>query len=275
MPTRSVYRSVVRRVHRGIVRSNINVIDIDAQTFIDRVLADGGTVEDAGFLNSFVLDAKANNYWNDIVAAYSPSWGVKGGATASDLYSVTGATWDLAQSTGSAQPAINKNDLNGKTRLGFDGIQTAFAPKAFTYNQPETVINGGFEQESWTNSDGIYDGSTLNKMVLFQSAVTPGLRLFAGSLITQNNDAVLNTPRHIRALFNSTSSETQIDSGSIVSSDAGINNADGFTYGKIVSGAFAHFSDGMVILLNSTVDGNYSAKMTALYNFSKSSYGTS
>ena len=53
---------------RGPVRSGAITYDTDAQAFFDRVVTNGGTISTAtkGYVNTFVLAAKANGYWSDI-----------------------------------------------------------------------------------------------------------------------------------------------------------------------------------------------------------------
>ncbi|MCK5602008.1 hypothetical protein KAR91_09070 [Candidatus Pacearchaeota archaeon] len=257
------------------MRGNANLINPETTAFVERVIADGGTVEDVNFLNQFISDAKANNYSDDIVAAYSPSWGVKGGATASDLYSITGASSDIVQAVGANQPTISLADLVGKTRLTFDGTADFLKSGAFTFNQPETVILGGFQQVSWTGGDRLMDGLNNTTMQLSQAGSSPAIGVNAGAFFSGPTIPVA-TDVHARYLFNGASSAGQRDAVAEVTGDAGTNNAGGFTLGSIGDGgsSWANIKVGLVILLSSAVDGNYATKMTAIYNFSKSAYGT-
>lgn len=252
------------------------ILNPEISVFVDRVLADGGTVEDATFLNSFVTHAKNNGYYDDIVAAYSPSWGVKGTTTASKLYCIKGATADLTQVVGANQPAINTNDLNGKTRILANGTSNFMQSGAFTLDQPHTNIFMGVEQESWTNNDHLCSGLNAGAGVVFQFTATPDLYLFSGTVSSSNSDATLATPAHLRALFNGASSVSQVDNNAGVSSDAGVAGTGGFSLFSDHTGGtkWINASVGAVVLLNSAVDANYAAKMAAIKAFSASAYGT-
>jgi hypothetical protein len=252
-------------------------LDPATVSFKQRVEADGGTVEDVNFLNSFITNAKNNNYYDDIVAAYSPSWGVKGTTTASKLYCIKSASTDLAQGTAASQPDINLADLNGRTRLFNDGIDDFIGPIIFTYNQPATKIYMGYETELWSSNRTISDGgAAVTNLVRYSTlSPAPALNLFAGLTDVENSDAAVVTPAHLRVLFNGASSSIQVDNNAEVTGNPGANNPGGFTLGARANGANSgEFSVGAIVLLDAAVDGSYQAKIDAIRNFSKSAYGT-
>lgn len=254
-------------------------IDNDALLFMMRVIAAGGTVEDVAFLDSFLKDAKYNTifpYFDDIVFAGCPSWGIKGTSTASMLFSITGAEFDLPQVLGSSQPAINLADLNGRTRLLFDGVDDVLGPTAFALSQPETIILCGAEQESRNTGDRFFDGNTAISGTMYQiGAVSPDITIFAGNNSGTNSDWGINTPAHVRGLISGNDTTTQIDNNAAAAGvNAGAADMGGFTLGGSPAANFGHLSVGLPIVLNSPVDANYAAKMTAIYNFSKNAYGT-
>lgn len=252
-------------------------VPFNAETIahITRVEADGGAVLDPSFLNRFITDAKNNGYLSDIVAAYSPDWGVKGGATASDLYSVTGAGFDLTQGSAANQPGIVSNDLNGKTRLLFDGVDDNMKSSAFTFNRPETFVLGGFRQVTWVSGRGFFDGLTLNSSVAFQNVSSPQFNCFAGSSLGLNANASVGVDYNIRVLFNDLNSESQVDQTAAITGSTGTANSGGFTLGSSGNDAAnGNVKIGMAVLLNAAVDASYPAKALAVYNFSKNAYGT-
>jgi hypothetical protein len=250
----------------------------ETRAFVSRVKADGGTVEDVSYLDQFISDAKRNGYYNDIVAAYSPSWGVKGTTTASKLYSVIGAGQDMEQTTGSKQPSITLNAQNGRTILTFDGVDDFFT-KSFVFNLPATVIMMGMRQITWTANDFISDGQGAITGGIKQITATPSITQQVAADVggTPNNDLAVNTAAHLRALFNQpTSAILQIDNNAEV--DTGVttvSNLNGFSLGgKFNDTLWANISVGAVVLLMPAVDGTLAAKMSAIYNFSKQAYGT-
>lgn len=274
-PISAISKDYNRYCDRIVGNGGTLFLQAETIAFAERVIADGGTVEDISFLNSFILDAKTNGYFNDIVAAYSPSWGVKGGATASDLYSITGATKDMTQPVGVNQPAINLADLNGKTRLLADGVNCFMNTTVLSWPQPFTNIYMGYESESWTSQDHVSNGTMAGAAEVLQFTATPDVYLFSGTLLGPNSGAVLNTPVNLRVLFDTVSSEIQVDSGSIVSGNSGAGVADGmFLFSDHLGGKNIHASLGAVVILDSPNDANYAAKMTAIKNFSASAYGT-
>jgi hypothetical protein len=256
-------------------------LDPATVSFKQRVEADGGTVEDVNFLNSFITNAKNNNYYDDIVAAYSPSWGVKGTTTASDLYSITGAAYDLAQGTASKQLAITAAAENGKSILTADGIDDIMQ-RAFTYEGPETVILLGLRMKTWTISDLFFDGLTggvaSGAVQMRVSSNRVALNVGGFGVSDVNVDLGVDTAAHLRALFNDPSGvgALQIDANAEVTTTLPTNvNMGGFSLGgSAIDSLWANISVGTILLLNSAVDGNYAAKMAAIYNFSQSAYGT-
>ena len=249
----------------------------ETSAFVNRVETDGGTVEDQDFLDQFISHAKNNGYYGDIVAAYSPSWGVKGTATASKLYSVIGASSDLAQAVGGKQPTISVGSENGNTVLTFDGTDD-FLSDAFGFNLPETIILMGFRQITWTANDFICDGAAGIVGAIKQVTGTPKLTQQVGAgLGADNSDLAVNTAGHVRALFNQPSdSKLQIDrNAEVASSLATVANMSGFSLGgKFNDSTWANISVGAIVLLNSAVDGDYGRKMEAIYEFGRSVYNT-
>src|SRR3990167_5486880 len=81
---------------------------------------------------------------------------------------------DLLQATGTNQPAYSAGVLT------FDGVDNRMKCAAFTLNQPEQ-ISCLLKQITWTNFDSLYDGNTIDTMVLGCVSATPNLRLYAGT----------------------------------------------------------------------------------------------
>jgi hypothetical protein len=247
---------------------------LETESFTDRVIADGGTVEDKDFLDRFIVHAKGNGYYDDIVAAYSPSWGVKGTTNASKLYSVKGATQDLEQSTGASQPEIVTNATNGKTVLRADGNDHCMTV-AFTFNRPETFIFGGLKNITWVNVDRISDGGVNARALITNFTTTPQILVNSGQNGATNTDLSVGVSHHLRALMSSSATELQVDNNSETSGAAALFEAAGFTIFSQADGTLAANAEcGLWILLNSAVDANYDSKMAAIYDFSRKEYAT-
>ncbi|MCK5639704.1 MAG: hypothetical protein KAJ19_02865 [Gammaproteobacteria bacterium] len=253
---------------------NAGTIFLAAETvaFMARVIADGGTVEDIIFLDSFVKDAKANDYYNDIVFAGSPSWGVKGTSNASTLYSVPSAAADLTQTTGAKQPAITLSDLSGRTRLSADGVSHTMNSAALVLPQPHTNVFMGYESESWTDNDHLCSGVNAGSGVIFQFTATPDLYQFSGIVSSANSDATLTTPVHLRALFSGAASETQVDANAAVVSNAGAATTGGiYLFSDHNQAKNIHASLGAYVVFDSALNP---AKIAAIKAFSAAAYGT-
>lgn len=251
------------------------MFDTATETFAARVLADGGAIEDIDFLDSFIDHAKANNYYNDITAAYSPSWGVKGTTTVSKLYSVIGAAQDLEQAVGANQPTINLADLNGKTRLTFDGVNDFLKSAAFPFVQPETFIFGGLQQVSWSSGDCFCDGISINNSFIQQHTASPQINAYSGVFVGLNSDLAVGADATLRVLFKEAAAKIQVDNNAETSGNCGPADSGGFTLGAAGNNALnSNIKTGTIILLDATVDGDYPGKVSAIYNFLKSAYGT-
>lgn len=255
-----------------------NVLWNETSIINDRVYADGGYVKNINFLNALITNAKTNDYYNDLIAGYSPDWGIKGATTASKLYSIIGAGQDLVQTTGSKQPDITVDIINGYTGLTFDGI-SHIIQSSFTYARPETVILMGFKQLSWTNTDFLFDGNGTTKGAVRQTGTTPDIGQIVGFTAGPiSSDLAVGAFGHVRSLFNHTTSNIiQVDGNAEVDTPiAGeAANMDGFTLGgRGDDDKFSHIIVAAVLLLNSAIDASYAAKMTAIHNFSKLYYGT-
>ena len=255
-------------------------LSVEAATIIARVQADGGHVEDPNYLNALILDSKNNNYYDDIIAAWSPSWGVKGTTNASLLYSLTGAGSDLPQVVGANQPAISLADLNGKTRLTLDGINH-FMRDGFTLTQPETIFIGGFQQVSYSSVSYIFDGNGVNNaMAMFQNGVSPTLQVYAGDFAGDNTDAVVGSDFTIRVLIKNGAGNSEIQvypNAATNSGNVGAADGDGISIGTngTAGGSFSNQKFGAYVVLGNdpAVDPDYYTKATALANFLDSAYG--
>lgn len=257
------------------------VAGYEPETFIfaTRVIDDGGTVEDLSFVNEFIVHAKINGYFNDIVAAYSPSWGVKGATTASKLYSITGADQDLEQTTGSKQPTISIKAQDGKTIITTDGI-SQMLQGTFPYGKPETVVLCGIKIISYISTSIFVDGSGggLSSGALQQAGGSPNFKQNVGGIQGDaNGDLPIGDVCYIRSLFNDpivNGSKTQVENNAEVTGNLTNDvDMDGFTFGSAATDTlFSNVSLGCIVLLNSAVDGDYAAKMEALRVFSVNQY---
>ena len=100
----------------------------------------------------------------------------------------------------------------------------------FTWNQP-SMIYVVLRQPTWTIGEYLIDGITNNKGVLFQTATTPGLKMFAGIASGQDDNLVLNTFGIVRMIFDGASSKLIVNENTPVTGDFGATNLGGLTIG--------------------------------------------
>lgn len=199
---------------------------------------------------------------NSVIADLSPKlWCRQGVGITTD----TGVSqWDdqsgngnhLKQATGTNQPTVQ-----GDGSILFDGVDNFLKADAFTLVQPETVYIL-FKQITWTSSDRIYDGNTVNSGILYQTGTTPSLVMFAGTNLTEV-DLAVDTYGIVSAVFNSTSSVLQLNNDSPVTGDAGTANMGGFVLGtkSDASVGFSHIQVKEVLIYSAAHDAATRAKV--------------
>lgn len=147
------------------------------------------------------------------------------GAGVSQWDDQSGNARHLKQGTDTNRPALQADNS-----ILFDGVDNYLKCDAFTLNQPETVYLLA-KQVTWTQTDRIFDGNTVNTGVLYQDVVTPRIYLFAGSAAAANPDLAVDTYGAVCAIFNGASSLIQVNNGTAITGDAGASNMGGLTLG--------------------------------------------
>jgi hypothetical protein len=191
------------------------------------------------------------------------------------LYSLIGAASDLDQTTGADQPDIDLADLNGRTRLTFDGanhdMQRAF-PLDMTGGL--TMILGGLQQVTWSLNDYITDGFVTETIRFYQATSTPRVRMRSGATgPTAVTELQVATDAHVKCLYNGAASNMVVNNGTPITGDVGTNvGANGFSLGSNSGGtANSNIKVGLVVLIQGALTA---PQETAIYNFSKNAYGT-
>ena len=136
---------------------------------------------------------------------------------------------NLLQATGANQPALQSDGS-----ILFDGIAHFLKTAAFTLNQPNTVYLR-FRQVTWTNNDKITDGVSGSSLI-FQGGGSPQIFLNAGVVNNGDGNLAVNTYGSVAAVFNGASSVIQVNTNAPTSTNAGTNNAGGFTLGAASNG---------------------------------------
>lgn len=145
---------------------------------------------------------------------------------------------DLVQMTQAKQPILTIGAQNFAT---FDGSNDYLKSAPFSLSQPTTVYFVG-SQVTWTGGDALIDGNADSTGQLRQSAISPELRLNAGSEVATNGGYALNTRGLVTAIFNGAASFLKINKGVATTGSAGVAAMTGFTLGARGGGS-AGFSN--------------------------------
>jgi hypothetical protein len=163
----------------------------------------------------------------------------------------------------------------GQPRYTFDGVlfngTTSYMQGTFTYNQPE-MIYMVVKKPIWSDGKYLFDGKGTDKGVVFDKATTPGIKAYAGTFSTQNDNMTLDTWVIVRVLFNGANSTLQINGTTATTGNFGASQMAGFTLASraVVSSTFCNLYVKEVILRNNADDAS---TQTAIYNYLKTKYG--
>jgi len=143
--------------------------------------------------------------------------------------------WD--DQSGNGYHLKQANDANRMTKeadgsiLG-NGIDQFLVTDAFTeLSQPNTIIML-FNPITWTNTDNVYDGiSATKRHSLFQTNVTPQMKINAGSSTASAIAPALGSDVIVSLAYNGASSSMQVNNETPVTGDAGTNGLTGLTLG--------------------------------------------
>jgi hypothetical protein len=169
------------------------------------------------------------NSWALDIAALSPAaWFRRGdwtvtGSGISQWNDSSGNGRHLLQGTDAARPAGQSDGS-----VLFNGTSHFLKTAPFTLNQPTWVVMA-LKQVSWTGNDRIFDGNAQNACALFQGIATPGLRIYAGSSLSQNSELAVGVAGVVSAVFNGASSSLRVNNTAATTGNPGTNNMGGFT----------------------------------------------
>lgn len=146
-----------------------------------------------------------------------------------------GATSFTESSSNAATVTINSTgskpaQIVGSQQVLFDGSAYYMATGALTLNQPETVLFCG-KQVTWTTSDTIYDGNSVNTMRLYQTGTTPQVNLYAGASAAPNTDWAVGANAILSAVYNGASSSLGVNLNTRTTGNASTGNGGGLYLG--------------------------------------------
>lgn len=221
-------------------------------------LRDGNTVADFDAFNASSITKDASNFVS--------AWMDKLGSGVS-----------VVQADDTKKPK-HQNDNS----IVFNGIDDTLVG-TFTFNQPEYIYKL-IRVRSWVYGYKLFDGiGSSNRGSVYQLETTPGIKAYAGSFSTQNNNLTLLEFHVLKVLFNGANSKMQIDDTAEVNFDAGTQNMGGITFGaSYYPNGWTNYDDIETILRktadNEAVKSNittYLNSKKALFNYqnNQSGYG--
>lgn len=158
---------------------------------------------------------------------------VSSGGAVSRWSDATANNRNLLQSTGALQPLIQTDGS-----LLFDGSNDLLQTATFTLIQPTTVYLL-FKQVTFTNSDVIADGFTVNSGQFLQDSTTPNISLNAGSTSATNTGFILNTYTVGCGVFSGANSSLKANKANVTTGSVGTTAMAGFTLGADGNGSNA------------------------------------
>jgi lysophospholipase L1-like esterase len=176
-----------------------------------------------------------------------------------------GSGHDLIQATGTKQPVWSADGVL------FDGSSDVMKTAGFVLAQP-TFIFSFLKQVTWTANDYLFDGDSSNTGAIYQSAVTPGIRGFAGSNSAPNANLAVDVFGIVRLKFNGAASKIQVNETTAITGNFGAGNMGGFTlasYGA-ANASFANAQFKEIILNNSDLSASDELD---IYFYLKKKYG--
>lgn len=159
-----------------------------------------------------------------------------------DTYTATCSEWDdlngngiqFINTTAGQQPKIIFQALNGHLGLKFDGVDD-FLQSTLSITAPGTTpafIWLLCRTDTWTSTRRVCGGITGNSIVIFMSASTPSLRIFAGTQAESSNGAAVGSFKRVQAGFNNSTTYDFITCGSV-------NSGTGTSAGNTGGGNYA------------------------------------
>lgn len=208
-------------------------------------LKDGDTVKWFDYLQNLTADG------SNLISSWDNVSGIPG--------IIAGA---LLQAVGTNMPLLTA------TGVLFD-IDNFMKTAPFTLEQP-TMIYIVVKQVSWTSGDYILDGNTNSSGSVIQTSTSPGLKTYAGTLSTQNDNLAVGAYGIIRCLFNGASSKFQINETAAITADFGSVDMGGFTLGAQGDGGskWSNIETPEIVIRKSVVGE------VNIFSYLKSKYGT-
>jgi hypothetical protein len=119
------------------------------------------------------------------------------------------------------QPTFKTSQVNGLAAIEGDGTNDIIQTALFTLNQPYTVFIV-VKQITWTNTERIFDGSTV---FIRQNSATPNIQLTGSGAGIQSTALSVGAWGLVAGVVNGASSTLAINGGADITGDVGVATA--------------------------------------------------
>lgn len=225
--------TLIRPIRRTVVSTFSGRADTEA--YIDRVEADGGVVIDKPWTDSCFQWADDNNItdFGNTYAWISAGAGVKkdGSNKIIKMYSLSGASWDVEQTTASNRPTWTDNHINGNPSIVFDSANSEHLDDVTAQNflgqRNRMALVGG------ASTGQFFDGNSS-----FERGAT-NFELKAGSTWGPRS---ADSNNHIFSMeFGGSNSKFYLDNLSVVSGNPGTGHFNHIRLGNNLNGNIAEY----------------------------------
>lgn len=221
--------------------------------------ADGSTFSPADVANA-VAFYDVSSLTSLYVERTSPTTQASVDGVVGNIQDLTGNTRHLVPVSDGARPTLRQS--SGVTYLEFNGTNSN-ARMTMTLAQPMTRVSL-LQQISWSASDQILDGGSIDSCRVYQSGSSPTFLVRSVSgIITPSPMPAIGAWFVLTEVFNGASSKVKINNGSYVTGTLGGTAPNGFTVGGRGDGAGTVYSNigwgGTVITSDSMSDDDVAA----------------
>jgi len=185
------YRGVVTGLRISAVNGTAfvdAVSDTNADTQIARIIADGGTVVDEGWIRTTIAVMKQQGIYASAKFIGDANMGVKkdvGTGALSKLYDISGNNNDAVQATGGKQPIWTASVQNGRYGIVFDGLDDALSLPSTDWSSQTFSIISSLDiislNRSWLNCYSVGVDSTTKGHSFMRNSSTSNVNFAWGS----------------------------------------------------------------------------------------------
>lgn len=143
---------------------------------------------------------------------------------------------NVTQGTAASRPTFTTAQLNGLPTINFDGVNDFMRATSFTLAQPEHIFIV-FKNTTYTVQGRIFDGNTVNSMLVYNNNPTPQFQMFDGSGACTIATVPVGTFAVCDFLFSGSSSFSRANNSVKNTGSIGTDSGSGITLGATFDGS--------------------------------------